>query len=180
MVLSIIAYSLFASVARCSNALCHTPLLAQRLDRRWVFFQPSSRCTSARSSRAAVYLQIVERRRTGDQVRQQVIATLGRLDELTASDQLERLLRSGARFAARALVLEAAREEPALAVSVRGIGPGLVFKRLWTETRCQPRLPRRRRRPAAYRADPRRRLITTPSGVPRRQPSVDPHARSIT
>ena len=35
-----------------------------------------------------VYLQIVESRREGDQVRQQVIATLGRVDELQASGQL--------------------------------------------------------------------------------------------
>lgn len=83
-----------------------------------------------KQSGGRVYLQIVESRRTGDQVRQQVIATLGRLDQLTASGQLERLLRSGARFAAHALVLEAAREEPSLAVSVRRIGPGLVFERL--------------------------------------------------
>ena len=47
------------------------------------------------------YLQIVESRREGDQVRQQVIATLGRVDELQASGQLEGLLRSGARFAAK-------------------------------------------------------------------------------
>ena len=46
------------------------------------------------------YLQIVQARREGGRVRQQVVATLGRLDELAASGQLERLLRSGARFAA--------------------------------------------------------------------------------
>ena len=90
-----------------------------------------------KQSGGRVYLQIVESRRIGDQERQQVIATLGRLDELTASGQLERLIRSGARFAARALVLEAAREEPSLAVAVRRIGPGLVFERLWTETGCR-------------------------------------------
>src|SRR6516162_4465778 len=90
-----------------------------------------------KQSGGRVYLQIVESRRVGDQVRQQVIATLGRLDELTASGQLERLLRSGARFAAQALVLEAARAEPSLAVSVRRIGPGLVFERLWDETGCR-------------------------------------------
>jgi hypothetical protein len=37
---------------------------------------------------------IVESRRDGDQVRQQVIATLGRYEELQESGQLERLLRS--------------------------------------------------------------------------------------
>ena len=95
-----------------------------------------------KQSGGRVYLQIVESRRTGDQVRQQVIATLGRLDALTASGQLERLIRSGARFAAQALVLEAAREEPALAVSVLRIGPGLVFERLWDETGCRTALLR--------------------------------------
>ena len=40
-------------------------------------------------------------------MRQQVIATLGRIDELQESGQLERLLRSGARFADKAIVLDA-------------------------------------------------------------------------
>ena len=54
-----------------------------------------------KTSSGRVYLQIVESRREGDQVRRQVIAMLGRVDELRASGQLERLLRSGARFAER-------------------------------------------------------------------------------
>ncbi|HEY3718560.1 MAG TPA: hypothetical protein VGL41_00290, partial [Roseiarcus sp.] len=40
-------------------------------------------------------LQIVESPRDGDSVRQQVIATLGRLDDFKQSGQLARLLRSG-------------------------------------------------------------------------------------
>jgi hypothetical protein len=48
-----------------------------------------------KTSAGRTYLQIVESRREGDQVRQQVIATLGRYQELEASGQLERLLRSG-------------------------------------------------------------------------------------
>jgi hypothetical protein len=44
-------------------------------------------------------------------VRQQVIATLGRFEDLQASGQLERLVRSGARFAAKAMVLSAASNE---------------------------------------------------------------------
>jgi hypothetical protein len=51
-----------------------------------------------KSSGGRVYLQIVASRREGNRVRQQVIATLGRWDELEASGQLERLLRSGARL----------------------------------------------------------------------------------
>lgn len=53
------------------------------------------------------YLQIVESYRQDGQPRQRVIATLGRLDELTASGQIESLLASGARFAENALVLNA-------------------------------------------------------------------------
>jgi hypothetical protein len=82
-----------------------------------------------------VYLQIAESRRVGGQVRQRVIATLGRLDELEASGQVERLVRSGARFAARAMVLTAARDDPTAVV--RRIGPALVFERLWAETGCR-------------------------------------------
>ena len=47
-----------------------------------------------KTSQGRIYLQIVESHRTGDQVRQRVIATLGRLDELEASGQLDRLLLS--------------------------------------------------------------------------------------
>ena len=48
------------------------------------------------------YLQIVHSVRKGQKVRQQVIATLGRLDLLVASEQLERLMRSGLRHCQKA------------------------------------------------------------------------------
>jgi hypothetical protein len=90
-----------------------------------------------KTSAGRAYLQIVESRRDGDQVRQQVIATLGRFDELQASGQLERLVRSGARFAAKAMVLSAASNDAAIKIAVRRIGPALVFERLWEETGCR-------------------------------------------
>ena len=90
-----------------------------------------------KQSQGRIYLQIVESHRTGDQVRQRVIATLGRLDELEASGQLDRLLRSGARFVQQAMVLDAARTGDAPAIAVRRIGPTLLFERLWQETGCQ-------------------------------------------
>ena len=90
-----------------------------------------------KTSAGRAYLQIVESRRDGDQVRQQVIATLGRFEELQASGQLERLLRSGARFAAKAMVLSAASGEAATTKAVRRIGPALVFERLWEESGCR-------------------------------------------
>ena len=90
-----------------------------------------------KTSAGRAYLQIVESHRDGDQVRQQVIATLGRFDELQASGQLERLVRSGARFAAKAMVLSAASNDAAIKIAVRRIGPALVFERLWEETGCR-------------------------------------------
>jgi hypothetical protein len=89
-----------------------------------------------KTSGGRTYLQIVESRRDGDQVRQQVIATLGRVDELQASGQLERLLRSGARFAAKAMVLSAAADDVGT-IAVHRTGPALVFERLWEETGCR-------------------------------------------
>jgi hypothetical protein len=50
---------------------------------------------------------------------------------------LERLLRSGARFAAKAMVLSAAADDAVLTIAVRRIGPALVFERLWEETSCR-------------------------------------------
>ena len=90
-----------------------------------------------KTSAGRAYLQIVESRRDGEAVRQQVIATLGRFDELQASGQLDRLVRSGARFAAKAMVLSAASNDAAIKIAVRRIGPALVFERLWEETGCR-------------------------------------------
>ena len=44
------------------------------------------------------YLQIAENRREDKRVKQSIIATLGRLDKLTASGAIDQLLRSAARF----------------------------------------------------------------------------------
>jgi hypothetical protein len=90
-----------------------------------------------KTSGGRAYLQIVESRREGDQVRQQVIATLGRYEDLKASGQLERLLRSGARFAEKAMVLGALDDDSAARIASRRIGPALVFERLWEETGCR-------------------------------------------
>ncbi len=72
-----------------------------------------------KTSGGRAYLQIVESRREGAAVRQQVIATLGRIEDLQASGQLERLLRSGARFAEKAIVLDALDRGEATVVATR-------------------------------------------------------------
>ena len=82
------------------------------------------------------YLQIDEDRREGKRIKQSIIATLGRLDKLTASGAIDQLLRSAARFAERIMVLsEHAHDGPD--ANVLSIGPALIFERLWRDTGCQ-------------------------------------------
>src|SRR5512136_2937851 len=77
------------------------------------------------------YLQIVRSYREKRQVRQQVLATVGRLDLLQATGQLDTLLRSGLRFCEKVAVIDAHAAGQTEAVSVQRVGPDLVFGRLW-------------------------------------------------
>ena len=79
------------------------------------------------------YLQIVRNERVEGRVRQQVVATLGRLDVLQANGQLDGLLRSCARFAQEVSVLDAYQRQELPAATLVKIGPPLVFERLWRE-----------------------------------------------
>jgi len=80
-----------------------------------------------------VYLQIVENRWEKGRSKQRVIATVGRLDELQQSGQLDGLLQSGAKFAEAVLVLSADRRGDVPAIDNSRIGPALIFGRLWDE-----------------------------------------------
>ena len=78
------------------------------------------------------YLQIVENRRDGRAVRQSVIATLGRIDELAARGGLATLLASGARFCEQVMLLSALDDpEQSARLSCQRIGGPLLFGRLW-------------------------------------------------
>ncbi|HMB04714.1 MAG TPA: IS1634 family transposase [Isosphaeraceae bacterium] len=83
------------------------------------------------------YLQIVENRWEDGRPRQRVIATLGRLDQLQQSGQLDALLVSGARLAQSVLLLSAHAKGQLPTITTRRIGPALVFERLWREAGCQ-------------------------------------------
>src|SRR3982751_3235165 len=83
------------------------------------------------------YLQIVENRWEDGRPRQRVIATLGRLDQLQASGQLDALLVSGARLARSVLLISEHQQGRLPTISVRHIGPALVFQRLWETTGCR-------------------------------------------
>ena len=78
-----------------------------------------------------VYLQIVENRWEQSKSKQRVIATLGRLDQLIESGQLDALLQSGAKFSESILVLTAHRE---------GESRGRIARHLHTANRTGARL----------------------------------------
>ena len=80
-----------------------------------------------------IYLQIVENRWEEGRSKQRVIATVGRLDELQQSGQLDGLLQSGAKFAEAVMVLSAHRRGEVPAIRNSRIGPALIFGRLWDE-----------------------------------------------
>jgi len=77
------------------------------------------------------YLQIVRAYREGTKVRQQVLATLGARQTLTASGELDGLLHSLGRFSETLRVVAAVRAGSLRARASRAWGPALVFGRLW-------------------------------------------------
>ena len=84
-----------------------------------------------KKSGARSYVQIVENKRIDGAVRQSVIATLGRLDELAASGALASLLASGAKLTDQVLLIKALDEEETLSVSAKRIGGSLLFGKIW-------------------------------------------------
>jgi hypothetical protein len=83
------------------------------------------------------YLQVVENRWEDGRPRQRVIATLGRLDQLQQTGQLDALLVSGARLAQSVLLLSAHAKGLLPTITTRRIGPALIFERLWQQTGCR-------------------------------------------
>jgi hypothetical protein len=88
---------------------------------------------SGSGASAREYLQIVESRREGATVRQRVVATLGRREDLVADGTLDGLLQSLAKFSERLRVVERVRTEGMQAHAARCWGPALVFERLWQQ-----------------------------------------------
>ncbi len=80
------------------------------------------------------YVQIARSYRDGPAVKQQTLLSLGQLDVLQASGQLDALLRSGLRLSDRLVVLDAHAAGQTEAVTLQRIGPDLVFGPLWDQT----------------------------------------------
>jgi transposase len=83
------------------------------------------------------YLQVVENRWQDGRPKQRVVATLGRLDQLQQTGQLDALLVSGARLAQSVLLLSAHAKGHLPTITTRRIGPALIFERLWQQTGCR-------------------------------------------
>ena len=77
------------------------------------------------------YLQIVESYRDGSSVRQRVVLTLGRLDQLRSEGQLDGLIKSLCRFSETLRVIEAFGVPEIDSCSAKLWGPPLIFGRLW-------------------------------------------------
>jgi len=78
------------------------------------------------------YLQIVENRKEKGKVKQSVIATIGRMDQLQEKSRVETLIRSLSRFSEKAILILSGQGDPS-ADAVK-IGPTIIFERLWKET----------------------------------------------
>jgi hypothetical protein len=83
---------------------------------------------------------VVKNRWQNGKIRQRVIATIGRLDRLQESGELESILRSGARFSKKMIVISVHDRGETTTVATRRIGPGLIFERLWAQSGCQAEL----------------------------------------
>jgi transposase len=81
------------------------------------------------------YLQIVENRKEKGKVKQRVIATVGRMDQLHEKGRIETLIRSLSRFSEKALLILSGKSD--VSAEAMTIGPALVFDRLWKESGIQ-------------------------------------------
>ncbi len=77
------------------------------------------------------YLMIVENQRVNGKVKQRVLHSLGRLDVLQETGQLDALLLSAQRFSEKLAILGAHERGESITTRTTRIGPALVFERLW-------------------------------------------------
>ncbi len=78
------------------------------------------------------YLQIVENRKEKGKVKQRVISTIGRMDQLQAKGRVETLIRSLSRFSEKTMLILSGKSD--VSADAVKIGPSIIFERLWKET----------------------------------------------
>lgn len=86
------------------------------------------------------YLQIVENRKEKGKVKQRVISTIGRMDQLQAKGRVETLIRSLSRFSEKTMLILSGKSE--VCADAVKIGPSIIFERLWKETGIQKAIQR--------------------------------------
>jgi len=89
------------------------------------------------------YLQIVASYRDEGKVRQKVFATLGRLEHLQETGDLDSLLRSGMKFSEKLAYIDSYEKGELSAVEDKKIGLPMVFGRLWEELGIRTALKKR-------------------------------------
>lgn len=77
------------------------------------------------------YLQIVQTYREGKKVKQRVISTLGRLEDLQEKGEIESIITSLSKYSQEVIMCLTGRGDPKSVSFI--IGPVLVFERLWRE-----------------------------------------------
>ena len=76
------------------------------------------------------YLQVVENFREGKKVKQQVLCTLGRLDQLLESNQIDNLAQSLLRFSKKLQVINLYKQDKLKLTKDTSSGPAIIFDRL--------------------------------------------------
>ncbi len=82
------------------------------------------------------YLQLVQNRWEDGRSKQRVLLTLGRVDQLQESGQLDALLTSGSRFSDKLMVLSELQKGTLPTLSTRSIGTAKIFGKLWKQVGC--------------------------------------------
>jgi len=77
------------------------------------------------------YLQIVENKKEDGKVKQRVLITLGRMDQLNDKGTVETLTKSLSRFSEKQMLILSSKKS--FSLEAKKIGPALIFNRLWEE-----------------------------------------------
>jgi transposase len=77
------------------------------------------------------YLQIVRNVREGTKVKQHILGTLGRIDQIVGTKDIDSLISKLSRYSDEALMVITGQSQ--IQASTFSIGPALIFERLWKE-----------------------------------------------
>lgn len=77
------------------------------------------------------YLQIVKNFREGKKVRQQILGTLGRVDQVAGTGDIDSLISKLSRYSDEALMVLTGKSD--IQAVTRSIGPAMIFERLWKD-----------------------------------------------